>query len=181
MNKRILVGWVLALSCVTGFAWADKDKDKDKGKDDHGHAHAAASASGSAPAGSASAGAASKDKDDDDGDSPADEKPDNKEKRRSYIRSMKTKLGNAAHADGKKMTAEERELMQAHWRRTMRLWRIRHLAEADGDKALVAKVDALLAKVDKTTLDKMKELNAKAPKGDATPAASASAAKGGAK
>ncbi len=123
--------------------------------------------SGGAPAAPASAApSASADPhaaDDDDGDVTKDDKPAHREKRRSYIRHMKKVLTEAVTAGGKALTDDERAAIRAHWRITMRLWRIRGLAEADGNKEAVARVDALLARADERTLAQLKDLNAKAP------------------
>ncbi|HEX7601002.1 MAG TPA: hypothetical protein VF316_05325 [Polyangiaceae bacterium] len=131
---------------------------------DAGHGSAAGSASASASA--AHEGDAKADNDEDQGTGP-DEKPENKDKRRSYIRATKNKLTDAVQAGGKAVTDEERDVIRTHWRHTMRLWRIRNLAMVDGDKAVVTKVDALLAQEDGKTTAKLKELNAKAPAGTA--------------
>jgi hypothetical protein len=53
------------------------------------------------------------------------------------------------HRQGPKIALEDRREMGVHWRHVMRLMRIRELAENDGDKAIVAKVDALLEREDK--------------------------------
>jgi hypothetical protein len=125
--------------------------------DDAGAAKAGSAAALAAPA---PAGAAS---DDDDTGVGKDEKPEHREKRRTYIRHSKKAFGEAVHANGKALTDEERAAIRKHWHISMRLWRIRHLAEVDGNKAAVAQTDALLAKADAKTLAELKDLNAKAP------------------
>jgi len=169
-----LLGVVLGAT-VASVAMAD-------GKDDrHGPAflHRPADAGRGSAAGSASAspGAdAGADNDEDQGTGP-DEKPENKDKRRSYIRATKSKLTDAVQTGGKAVTDEERDVIRTHWRHTMRLWRIRNLALVDGDKAVGTKVDALLAQEDGKTTAKLKELNAKAPASTAAPSAPAGGAK----
>ena len=136
--------------------------------------HASASAAASAPAGAMHMGESAESEDDDRGVA-ADEKPEHKEKRRSYIRHTKRLLDAAAHANHKQLTDEEREVIRRHWRWSMRLWRIRNLAEASGDKASAARVDALLAKADAKTLADLKSANDHAPAETAPPAASGGA------
>lgn len=182
-----LLGIVLGAT-VASVAFAD-GKDDRRGPAflhkpaDAGHGSAVGSASASPSASAAHAdhdGDAKSDNDEDVG-AAADEKPENKDKRHSYIRGTKNKLNDAVHAGGKEVTEEEREAIRVHWRHTMRLWRIRHLAMLDGDKAIVARVDALLAKADDRTTAKLKELNDKAPKSAAPAASAAPAVTGGAK
>jgi len=118
---------------------------------------AAPSAPAAAPAGSAA------DQDDEDPGEAKDAKPEQKHARRNYIRKSKRAFDAAVHANGKALTDEERTAIRAHWRLSMRLLRIRHVAEEAGDKASVAQADALLAKADAKILAQLKELNAKAP------------------
>ncbi len=93
----------------------------------------------------------------------ADEPKEHKAKRRGYIRKMKHELDEAVHANGKDLSDEEAQAIKDHWHATMRLWRIRKLAEADKDKATVARVDALLPKIDDRTLATIRHLNGVAP------------------
>jgi hypothetical protein len=129
--------------------------------DDAGSAaptQAAPASSAAAPSGAAAAAG-----DDDDVGESKDEKPEHKEKRRSYIRRTKKVLDEAVHGNGKTLTDEERAVIRKHWHLSMRLWRIRHLAEMEKDKASVQEVDTLLAKTDAKTMAQLKELSAKAP------------------
>lgn len=128
-----------------------------------GVAHAAASSAVAAAAASGSAGTATATAKVDDDGATDDEKPEQKEKRHGYFRDEAKKLGDAVHANGKQTTDEEKEIVRAHWQRAMRLFRIRHLAMLDNDKAVVARVDAILARLDRQTEGKLKELNGKAP------------------
>lgn len=193
-------GTLLVLVGVLGsapFAFADRD-DHASGGDHRGVPSAAASgvahaSPSSAVAAAASGSAGTSAKIDDDG-AADDEKPEQKEKRHGYIANTGNHLRDLVRANGKRVTDEERDAIRDHWRRAMRLWRIRYLAMADGDKAIVARVDAILARLDKQTENKLKDLNGKAPadgaaagsavataSGHPPPAASASAKKEGEK
>lgn len=193
-------GTLLVLVGVLGsapFAFADRD-DHASGGDHRGVPSAAASGVAHASPSSAVAAAAwgsagTSAKIDDDG-AADDEKPEQKEKRHGYIANTGNHLRDLVRANGKRVTDEERDAIRDHWRRAMRLWRIRYLAMADGDKAIVARVDAILARLDKQTENKLKDLNGKAPadgaaagsavataSGHPPPAASASAKKEGEK
>lgn len=175
------------------FAFADKSDQRGGGDHDDHRPAASAAASGiahaspsSAVAAAASGAAGTSAKVDDDG-AADDEKPEQKEKRHGYIANAGNHLRDLVRANGKRVTDEERDAIRDHWRRAMRLWRIRYLAMVDGDKAIVARVDAILARLDKQTENKLKDLNGKAPADGAAaasatpPAASASAKKEGEK
>jgi hypothetical protein len=180
MKKARLL--LVAAVLVTGASTAFADKEDNRGDRDHrGMPSAAASALAHAAPSSAVAAAASgaaaatppgAAKSDDEGGSD-DEKPEQREKRHGYVATMGNKIAAAVRANGKGVTEDERDVIKDHWRRAMRLWRIRHLALLDNDKASVARVDAILARLDKQTENKLKELNGKAP---AAGAAAASAA-----
>lgn len=129
--------------------------------DDAGSASATQPSTGASAAAATGAGAAAGD--DDDVGEAKDEKPEHKEKRRSYIRKTKKALDEAVHGNGKSLTDEERAVIRKHWHLSMRLWRIRHLAEMEKDKTSVQEVDTLLAKTDAKTMAQLKELSAKAP------------------
>lgn len=191
MRSITLLGFVMAAT-VASVALADGKDDKDERRGpaflhpppSGAAAHASAAAASASAATSASAAGGTAASNDEDEGSGADEKPENRDKRRAYIRRMKAKLAETLHAGGKTITDEERDVVRTHWRHTMRLWRIRHLAMLDGDKGIVLRVDALLAKEDDKTTVKLKELNDKAPKSTAPAASaapSATAATGGAK
>jgi hypothetical protein len=137
---------------------------------DGGDAVLVANATTPSPSGAASTASASASantgvvvNDDDDVGVAKDETPEHRTKRRSYIRRAKKAFDEQVHAGGKQLTDDEREAVRKHWRRSMRLWRIRHLAEADGDKATIAKVDSLLSKADEQTRAELKRLNEAAP------------------
>ena len=147
--------FVLSLFVATALApvsWADDDHEKSKpqlgadgAKHDMGHD-----------------GGAEADEDESKGED-KDEPAEHKGKRRGYIHKIKKELDEAVHANGKDLSDDETLAIKDHWHDTMRLWRIRHLAEADKDKATVARVDALLPKIDAHTLSAIMALNAKAP------------------
>jgi len=80
---------------------------------------------------------------------------------------LEQQIWAAVHKDGKEPTAEERDVIRAQWRRHARLWKIRELAEAAKDTAAVAECDKLLAKSDQWAVDRLQELNARAPAGGA--------------
>ncbi len=115
--------------------------------------------------------------DEDDPAAAAEETKEDREKRRSYIRRTKRELDETLHASTRDLTDDERAAIKHHWHVSMRLWRIRHLAQQAADKATVAKVDTLLAKADEKTTAKLKELSAKSAPGSTTaaPAARSSA------
>ncbi len=173
---------LFAVALIVTAPVALADKEGDRGDRDHhmpnaaasGVAHAAPSSAVAAGSASAAAGSvAPSSKIDDEGGSD-DEKPEQKEKRHNYVGTTTNKIASLLRANGKKVTEDERDVVRDHWRRAMRLWRIRHLALLDGDKAIAARVDAILARLDKQTENKLKELNGKAP-ADGAPAASAAA------
>lgn len=97
---------------------------------------------------------------------PADETADQHSRRKSYVEKEWNKIKSLVHAGDKHVTDDEREAIRKHWRRAMRLWRVRNLAETAGDQASVSRVDALLGKADDLLEARLKELNAKAPKKD---------------
>ena len=121
----------------------------------------------------AAAAGSAKAEDDDPGVN-ADETAEDKDLRRNYIRRTKRHLEDALHATSRDLSDDERAAIKKHWRLSMRLWRIRHLAHAAADKATMAKVDAMLAKADEKTDAKLKELASKTmPAGSAAPSMSA--------
>ncbi len=90
------------------------------------------------------------------------EGPEQKKRRKDYVDRI-TKEVRAIVRSDKILTAEEKELVRQHWRRSMRAHRIRLLAEDEKDNAVVARVDAYLAKIEKQLVDKLKELQKKQP------------------
>ncbi len=52
------------------------------------------------------------------------------------------------HEDNREATEEQRTFIGEHWRRSARLWRIRHLAGDAHDQATIARVDLLLNRAD---------------------------------
>ena len=93
----------------------------------------------------------------------SDETADQHARRKVYVDKTAAKIRELVHANGKHVDEEEREAIRRHWRHTMRLWRIRNLAETDNDKGIAARADGLLDKADKHLFDRLKALNAKAP------------------
>lgn len=85
-------------------------------------------------------------------------------RRKAYVDRTAAHIRDLVHANGKAVTDEERAAISRHWRHSMRLLRVRNLAEADSDQADVARVDALLATADMHLDAKLKALNIKAPK-----------------
>ncbi len=98
----------------------------------------------------------------DDGDADdalrAEESAETHEKRRDFLRKSKGQIAALLKASGRAASQAENEAIKAHWRRTMRLWRIRAIAEKLKDNETLAKVDALLAKADEKTKAKLQEL-----------------------
>ena len=92
-----------------------------------------------------------------------DETPEQLGRRRAYVDATTAKIRRLVHAGGKSVTDEEREVIRRHWRHTMRLWRIRSLAEADGDKSVVSRVEVLMTRSDRRLDQRLTELAAKAP------------------
>jgi len=87
-------------------------------------------------------------------------------RRKAYGDKTATHIHDLVHANGKAVTDEERAVIEKHWHHTMRLWRVRNLAELDSDTPDIARVDALLATADLHLDTKLKALNVKAPKAD---------------
>ncbi len=167
--------FVLSLFVATALApvsWADDDHEKSKpqlgadggkhGGDDSKHGGDDNDKRDGAKHDMGHDGGAEADEDESKGED-KDEPAEHKGKRRGYIHKIKKELDEAVHANGKDLSDDETVAIKDHWHDTMRLWRIRHLAEADKDKATVARVDALLSKIDAHTLGAIKALNAKAP------------------
>src|SRR5258708_7257974 len=75
-------------------------------------------------------------------------------------------IRDLVQAGGKAVTDQERAVIGRHWRHTMRLLRVRNLAELDSDTPDTARVDALMTTADLHLDASLKALNAKAPKAD---------------
>jgi hypothetical protein len=75
---------------------------------------------------------------------------------------LEKQIAEAIHKDKKEVTVEERDLIRMQWRRHARLWRIREIAEAAKDTAVVQKCDQLLAKSDDWLVKRLQDLNSKA-------------------
>ena len=90
------------------------------------------------------------------------EGPEQKKRRKDYIDRITKEVRTIVRSD-KVQTAEEKELVRQHWRRSMRAHRIRMLAEDEKDNAVVGRVDTYLAKIEKQLIEKLKELQKKAP------------------
>ena len=95
-----------------------------------------------------------------------DETPEQRGRRRAYVDATTAKIRKIVHGGGKSVTEEEREVIRKHWRHTMRLWRIRNLAEADGDASITQRVDLLISKSEKHLEAKLGELAEKAPRAE---------------
>ena len=67
------------------------------------------------------------------------------------------------HEDNHDATEEERTFVNDHWRRTARLWRIRHLAMQAHDMATVARVDAILTRADNVLEIQLGRMRVRAP------------------
>jgi hypothetical protein len=81
-----------------------------------------------------------------------------------YVDKTNATIHAGVHANGKEPTQDERNLVKEHWRITMRLERIRDLAEDASDTATVNECDADLAAMDAHLQTTLVALNAKAPK-----------------
>jgi hypothetical protein len=135
---RAILAHVMAALVVTSVAAAEPRSHKDRG--DGGS---------SASAGSADSEEGEAD-DQDEGDTqPAlvtNRTPEQTAMRQAIVDKRTKAIGDIVHAGGKPVTASERQAIGLHWRHVMRLLRIRELAEADGDKAILTRVDAVLAR-----------------------------------
>lgn len=105
-------------------------------------------------------GGVARGRDDDDADDAlqTEESAETHQKRKDFLRKSKGEITAALKSSGRAPSNAENEVIKAHWRRTMRLWRIRTIAEKLKDNAALAKVDALLAKADEKTKAKLQEL-----------------------
>jgi hypothetical protein len=81
-----------------------------------------------------------------------------------YIDKTNATIHAGVHANGKEPDQDERNLVKEHWRITMRLLRIRELAESANDTASVSECDSDLAAMDSHLQTTLTALNAKAPK-----------------
>jgi hypothetical protein len=88
------------------------------------------------------------DQDDEPGQPPlqATRTPEQTAIRQAIVDKRMKSIGDIVHAGGRPITQGERQAIGLHWRHVMRLLRIRELADADGDKAILARVDAVLAR-----------------------------------
>lgn len=89
---------------------------------------------------------------------------DQKVRLNTYIDHTNATIHAEVHAGGKVVTDDERKVVKDHWRISMRLLRIRDVAEDSKDAASIATVDADLALLDTHLSTTLKALNAKAPK-----------------
>jgi hypothetical protein len=96
--------------------------------------------------------------------SPTGQASDQKTRLAQYVDRTNTTIHAGVHANGKEPTQDERNLVKEHWRITMRLERIRDLAEDAKDTASVSECDADLAAMDAHLQTTLVALNAKAPK-----------------
>jgi hypothetical protein len=88
-----------------------------------------------------------------------DESPE----QRSYEGRMDTQMRSWIHEGNHEVTEEERGYINDHWRRAARLWRIRKLAQEAKDNASIARVDALVAKLDHTLEEHIRRYREHAP------------------
>ena len=89
---------------------------------------------------------------------------DQKTRLAQYVDKTNATIHAGVHANGKEPTQDERNLVKEHWRITMRLLRIRDLAEDAKDTATVSECDSDLATMDQHLQTTLVALNAKAPK-----------------
>lgn len=82
-----------------------------------------------------------------------------KKRRKDYVDRVRKEI--RATVPIRELTEQDREVIRAHWRRAMRAFRIRLLAEDDKDNATIARADALLAKIDQHLLSRLRELHKK--------------------
>ncbi len=89
---------------------------------------------------------------------------DQKTRLAQYVDKTNATIHAGVHANGKEPDQDERNLVKEHWRITMRLLRIRDLAEDAKDTATVSECDSDLASMDSHLQTTLVALNAKAPK-----------------
>jgi hypothetical protein len=89
---------------------------------------------------------------------------DQKTRLAQYVDKTNATIHAGVHANGKEPDQDERNLVKEHWRITMRLLRIRDLAEDAKDTATVSECDTDLASMDQHLQTTLVALNAKAPK-----------------
>ena len=82
---------------------------------------------------------------------------------RSYEGRMDTQLRSWIHEGNHEVTEEERGFINDHWKRAAKLWRIRKLAQDAKDAASVARVESLMAKLDRTLEEHIRRYREHAP------------------
>jgi hypothetical protein len=82
---------------------------------------------------------------------------------RAYQGRMDTQVRSWIHEGNHEATEEERTFINEHWARSAKLWRIRKMAQDAKDQASVARVDALMAKLDRALEDHMRRYREHAP------------------
>jgi hypothetical protein len=95
---------------------------------------------------------------------PGGQATDQKTRLAQYVDKTNATIHAGVHANGKEPDQDERNLVKEHWRITMRLLRIRDLAEDAKDTATVSECDSDLASMDSHLQTTLVALNAKAPK-----------------
>jgi hypothetical protein len=95
---------------------------------------------------------------------PGGQASDQKTRLAQYVDRTNATIHAGVHANGKEPDQDERNLVKEHWRITMRLLRIRDLAEDEKDTATVSEFDSDLASMDTHLQTTLVALNAKAPK-----------------
>ncbi len=94
------------------------------------------------------------------------ETPAQYRKREDYVEKTNLLIRNTVKANGKAVTEEERTEVLKHWRWSMRLYRIREIAEDLNDAAAITRADAGIQNADTKFYAALKVMNARAPKAD---------------
>jgi hypothetical protein len=82
---------------------------------------------------------------------------------RAYEGRMDSQVRSWIHEGNRGATDEEREFIREHWARAARLWRIRKLADAAHDAASVARVENLMARMDRILEEHIRRFREHAP------------------
>jgi hypothetical protein len=83
--------------------------------------------------------------------------------RDAYTQKAQAQIAATVAKDNKATTAAEADVVSAHWNKTMRILRIRELAQLESDAAIVKRCDDELARADRNLALRLQSLNAKAP------------------
>lgn len=82
---------------------------------------------------------------------------------RAYESRTDARLRGWLHEGNHQTTDEERTFIDAHWRRAMRIWRVRHLAMEAKDMATVARCDRILERADQILEAQIRRFRERAP------------------